>query len=102
MARLYTSLKEQHPTRARDVVQFTLQCILTMFAEDIGLLPQEYFTTLLYDGARGCDVDKRLRELFRLMGTRDVPGRRARFHSSTAACSPIRSRSRWGRRSSPR
>jgi hypothetical protein len=77
VARLYTSLKQQHATRERDVVQFTLQCILTMFAEDIGLLPQEYFTTLLYDGARAGDVEKRLRELFRLMSTRNVPGPRA-------------------------
>jgi SAM-dependent methyltransferase len=77
VARLYTSLKAQHATRERDVVQFTLQCILTMFAEDIGLLPQEYFTTLLYDGARAADVEKRLRELFRLMSTRNVPGPRA-------------------------
>jgi SAM-dependent methyltransferase len=59
---------------------FTLQCILTMFAEDIGLLPQEYFTTLLYDGARHRDVEKRLAELFRLMATRDVPGVRAVPH----------------------
>ena len=77
VARLYTSLKEQHPNQEREVVQFTLQCILTMFAEDIGLLPQEYFTTLLYDGARARDVETRLRELFRLMSTRDVPGPRA-------------------------
>lgn len=77
VARLYRSLKEQHPKREREVVQFTLQCILTMFAEDIGLLPQEYFTTLLYDGARGRDVEKRLGELFRLMSTKDVPGPRA-------------------------
>jgi hypothetical protein len=77
VARLYTSLKEQHPQREREVVQFTLQCILTMFAEDIGLLPQEYFTSLLYDGARGRDVEKRLRELFRLMSKRDIPGPRA-------------------------
>lgn len=77
VARLYRSLIEQHPKRERDIVQFTLQCILTMFAEDIGLLPQEYFTTLLYDGARGRDVEKRLRDLFRLMSTRDVPGPRA-------------------------
>ncbi|MDB4944541.1 MAG: Methyltransferase domain [Labilithrix sp.] len=77
VARLYRSLKEQHAERERDVVQFTLQCILTMFAEDIGLLPQEYFTTLLYEGARGGNVEKRLRELFRLMSTRDVPGARA-------------------------
>jgi hypothetical protein len=77
VARLYRSLKEQHPQREREVVQFTLQCILTMFAEDIRLLPQEYFSTLLYEGARGRDVEKRLRELFRLMSTRDVPGPRA-------------------------
>ena len=77
VARLYRSLKEQHPKQEREVVQFTLQCILTMFAEDIRLLPQEYFTTLLYDGARSGDVEKRLRDLFRLMGTRDVPGPRA-------------------------
>jgi hypothetical protein len=77
VARLYRSLKEQHPQRERDVVQFTLQCILTMFAEDIGLLPQEYFSTLLYDGARRRDVEKRLRELFGLMSTRDIPAPRA-------------------------
>jgi hypothetical protein len=77
VARLYTSLREQHPEQEREVVQFTLQCILTMFAEDIGLLPPEYFTTLLYDGARRRDVEARLRELFRLMSTRDVPSPRA-------------------------
>ncbi len=77
VARLYRSLKEQHPRREREVVQFTLQCILTMFAEDIGLLPQEYFTTLLYEGAKNRDVEKRLRELFRLMSTSDLPTPRA-------------------------
>jgi hypothetical protein len=76
VARLYRSLKEQHPSREREIVQFTLQCILTMFAEDIGLLPQEYFTTLLYEGARERDVEKRLAELFRVMSTRDVPAPR--------------------------
>ncbi len=77
VARLYRSLKGQHPERERHVVQFTLQCILTMFAEDIGLLPQEYFTTLLYDGARGRDVEKRLGALFQLMSMKDVPEPRA-------------------------
>jgi hypothetical protein len=75
VARLYRSLVEQHPKREKDVVQFTLQCILTMFAEDIGLLPKEHFSSLLYEGARHRDVEKRLAELFRLMSTRDVPGR---------------------------
>jgi hypothetical protein len=77
VARLYRSLKQQHPKRERDVVQFTLQCILAMFAEDIGLLPQEHFTSLLYDGARSRDVETRLGALFHLMSTRDVPGARA-------------------------
>jgi SAM-dependent methyltransferase len=76
VARLYRSLKEANPKQDREVVQFTLQCILTMFAEDIGLLPQEYFTSLLYEGARHGDTGKRLAELFRLMGTRDVSGQR--------------------------
>jgi SAM-dependent methyltransferase len=74
VAKLYRSLQKQHPERERDVVQFSLQCILAMFAEDIGLLPQEYFTTLLYEGARHGDVEKRLADLFRLMSTRDAPG----------------------------
>lgn len=73
VARLYRSLRDQHPKRARDVVQFTLQCILTMFAEDIGLLPKEYFTSLLYEGARTRDIETRLREMFDVMSTRDVP-----------------------------
>lgn len=77
VAKLYRSLKKQHPERERDVVQFTLQCILTMFAEDIGLLPQEHFTALLYEGARHGDIEARLAELFRLMSTRDVKGSRA-------------------------
>ena len=77
VARLYRSLKDQHSKREREVVQFTLQCILTMFAEDIGLLPQEYFSTLLYEGARRRDIEQRLRELFRVMSTRDVPEPRA-------------------------
>jgi hypothetical protein len=77
VAKLYRSLKKQHPERERDVVQFTLQCILTMFAEDIGLLPQEHFTALLYEGARHGDIEARLAELFRLMSTRDVKGTRA-------------------------
>lgn len=73
VAKLYRSLKEKHTNRESDVIKFTLQCIIAMFAEDIRLLPQEYFTSLLYEGARARDVEKRLRELFRLMSTRDVP-----------------------------
>jgi len=76
VAKVYRSLKEQHPQREHDVVQFVLQCILTMFAEDIGLLPRDHFTSLLYDGKRHRDAEKRLGELFRLMSTRDSSGER--------------------------
>jgi SAM-dependent methyltransferase len=76
VARLYRSVRAQHPTRERDVIRFTLQCITAMFAEDIGLLPKNYFTSLLYDGAREGKVERRLRELFEQMNTRDLPAPR--------------------------
>lgn len=76
VARLYRSVRAQHPTRERDVIRFTLQCITAMFAEDIGLLPKNYFTSLLYDGAREGKVEQRLRELFEQMNTRDLPAPR--------------------------
>ncbi len=73
VAKLYRSLRSNFPKRDDEVIRFTLQCIITMFSEDIGLLPREYFTTLLYEGARHRDAEQRLRELFRIMSTRDVP-----------------------------
>lgn len=73
VAKLYRSVRAQHPTRERDVIRFTLQCITAMFAEDIGLLPKNYFTSLLYDGARHKNLDARLHELFVQMNTRDLP-----------------------------
>jgi SAM-dependent methyltransferase len=76
VARLYRSVRAQHPGREKDVIRFTLQCITAMFAEDIGLLPRNYFTSLLYDGAKGKDVERRLHELFTQMNTRDLPAPR--------------------------
>jgi len=72
VARLYRSVRAAHPTRERDVIRFTLQCITAMFAEDIGMLPKNYFTSLLYNGAKAGDVEHRLRELFEQMNTRDL------------------------------
>ena len=72
VARLYRSVRAQHPGREKDVIRFTLQCITAMFAEDIGLLPRNYFTSLLYDGAKRNDVAHRLQELFTQMNTRDL------------------------------
>lgn len=76
VARLYRSVHAAHPTRERDVIRFTLQCITAMFAEDIGLLPKNYFTTLLYNGAKAGDVEHRLAELFTQMNARDLPAPR--------------------------
>jgi hypothetical protein len=76
VAKVYRSVLAQHPKREDDVIRFTLQCITAMFAEDIGLLPRNYFTSLLYLGAKEGDVETRLRELFVQMNTRDL-GQRA-------------------------
>lgn len=76
VAKLYRSVLAAHPKRERDVIRFTLQCITAMFAEDIGLLPKNYFTSLLYDGAKTGTVEHRLRELFQQMNTPDLPAPR--------------------------
>jgi hypothetical protein len=76
VARLYRSVRSQHPKREQDVIRFTLQCITAMFAEDIGLLPKNYFTSLLYNGAKGGDVERRLHELFTQMNTQNLPAPR--------------------------
>jgi hypothetical protein len=76
VARLYRSVRAAHPGREGDVIRFTLQCITAMFAEDIGLLPKNYFTSMLYDGAKAGDVERRLHALFTQMNTRDLPAPR--------------------------
>ena len=76
VARLYRSVFAQYPDRQHDVIRFVLQCITAMFAEDIGLLPRSYFTSLLYDGAREKNLDRGLHELFVQMNTRDLPSPR--------------------------
>ena len=69
VAKVYRALAASNPGRAEDVTRFTLQCIVAMFSEDIGLLPKEYFTTLLYRAAEEGDAAERLAELFRDMAT---------------------------------
>jgi SAM-dependent methyltransferase len=76
VARLYLSVLARHPKREHDVIRFTLQCITAMFAEDIGLLPKNYFTSLLYDGAKRGNVERRIRELFEQMNTCELPAPR--------------------------
>jgi hypothetical protein len=75
VAKVYRSVLAQYPKREDDVIRFTLQCITAMFAEDIGLLPRNHFTSLLYVGAQQRDVETRLRELFVQMNTRNLSHR---------------------------
>ena len=71
VGRVYRALVKKNPGRDHDVIRFTLQCIIAMFSEDIGLLPKEYFTTLLYQGAESGDAEARLEKLFGAMSTED-------------------------------
>ena len=47
LAALARSLEEQHAPDA--VAHFLMRCLFTMFAEDVGLLPNRSFTQLLAD-----------------------------------------------------
>ena len=69
VAKVYRALAAKNPDRKEDVIRFALQCIIAMFAEDIGLLPKEYFTTLLYRAGEEGGVDEKLTELFTWMST---------------------------------
>ncbi len=69
VAKAHRALAAKHPDRKDDVIQFTLQCIVAMFAEDIGLLPKEYFTALLYRAAEKGGAEEKLAELFTWMST---------------------------------
>ncbi|MEZ4340610.1 MAG: type IIL restriction-modification enzyme MmeI, partial [Sandaracinaceae bacterium] len=69
VAKVYRALARENADRADDVIRFTLQCIVAMFSEDIGLLPKEYFTTLLYRAAEEGGAEAKLTELFTWMST---------------------------------
>lgn len=70
VAKVYRALVQKNPDRKVDAIRFTLQCIVAMFAEDIGLLPKEYFTTLLYQAAEEGDAMERIGALFKAMSTK--------------------------------
>ncbi|MCB9610600.1 MAG: N-6 DNA methylase [Polyangiaceae bacterium] len=60
---------ERDGPKRLEVTRFVLQCITTMFAEDIGLLPEGVFTKLLYAATGDERPEIRLEELFRWMAT---------------------------------
>ncbi len=69
VAKVYRALAAKNPERKEDVICFALQCIIAMFAEDVGLLPKEYFTTLLYRAGEEGGAEEKLTELFTWMST---------------------------------
>lgn len=68
VAKAYRALLAKND-RKDDVIRFTLQCIVAMFAEDIGLLPKEYFTTLLYRAGEEGAAEAKINDLFTSMST---------------------------------
>lgn len=71
VAQLFRSICARGVDRA--VAQrFTLQCVMAMFGEDIGLIPGKPFTRALQDARRGIDAYDLIGGLFREMNS---PGR---------------------------
>jgi hypothetical protein len=78
---LYQSIlsrRDRYGATEEDIQRFVLQCVLCLFAEDIGLLPRDLFTNLLQDCIeRPHDSYNLLHGLFTQMNTpRPAPGGR--------------------------
>lgn len=68
---VFRSMKDRGISRL-DAQHFVLQSVVAMFAEDIGLLPEKFFTRTINDAKTGRDAYDMLGSLFREM---DTPGR---------------------------
>lgn len=73
---VFRSMKDRGIPRV-DAQHFVLQAVVAMFAEDIGLLPEKFFTKTLKDAKSGADAYDMLGSLFREM---NAPGRTAGGH----------------------
>jgi len=89
VARVHRSFAAQHRDRQDDVIRFTLQCIIAMFAEDVGLLPKDHFTGLLYQAAAHGDAEARLGELFRQMSEPGEGDRVIRYFNGGLFSKPV-------------
>ncbi|TFC12517.1 DNA methyltransferase [Cryobacterium sp. MDB2-10] len=68
VAKVFMSLKQRGV--AVDVAQrFALQCVMAMFSEDVGLLPQHFFTTAINEAKTGAEAYDLIGGLFREMNT---------------------------------
>jgi SAM-dependent methyltransferase len=73
VAGVFTGLHQRGVPR-EDAQRFTLQSVMAMFAEDIGLLPGHFFTRALEDSTSGAEAYDLLFGLFREMNTPGVTG----------------------------
>lgn len=71
VARVFVSLKNRG-VEAEVAQRFALQCVMAMFAEDIGLLPGHFFTRAVADSKSGQDAYDLIGGLFREMNTPGV------------------------------
>ena len=63
----------------REVAQrFLLQCVLSLFSEDFGLLPRDIFTELIHDCLKGQSTYDIFGNLFRQMACK-APAKGGRF-----------------------
>lgn len=65
---VFRSMVERGVPRV-DAQHFVLQSVVAMFAEDIGLLPEKFFTKTIQDATSGADAYDMLGSLFREMNT---------------------------------
>jgi SAM-dependent methyltransferase len=77
VAHAFNSLVFRGEDRVR-ARRFILQCVVAMFAEDIGLLPQDLFTHLLDECRRGASSYDLIGGLFRQMNDKN-PARAGRY-----------------------
>jgi hypothetical protein len=68
VAKVFMSLKKRG-VKPADAQRFSLQCVMSMFAEDIGLLPQHSFTRAIHDASNGREAYDLIGGLFREMNT---------------------------------
>lgn len=71
VAKVFVSLRDRG-VEAEVAQRFALQCVMAMFAEDIGLLPGHFFTRAVADSKSGQDAYDLIGGLFREMNTPGV------------------------------
>lgn len=77
VAKVFRSLVKRGEDKAA-ARRFALQCVVSMFSEDIGLLPEDFFTKLLLECKEGQSTYDLLGALFRQMNEK-APATHGRF-----------------------